>query len=441
MCLPAEPPNGEVQLPAKSGRDYGASELAKEDEWISKFDAAAFKSDVLELGKTLAAQQGPDDVAHLRKIMLWSRACFLIGLCTMWYCINPISIYLVSIGIMSRWAIIGHHICHGGFDKCSGGTYNRFKFGVRSTWRRVVDWLDWMLVEAWNVEHNQLHHYCLGELSDPDLVEENLKTLRNAKAPMPVKYMAVGFFMATWKWLYYAPNTFKMLKVHEARRQGKTPMWRGKPVSKKMLEAPWPIFPTWAKSGPIFFTNVEFFGRVLGPFFFRQFVLLPALFGLALGKTAYFNTLVSLVLAEIMTNIHSFIVIVPNHAGDDLYRFEQHCTARSATFYLRQVISSANFTMGTDLIDFHHGWLNYQVEHHLWPDLSMLSYQKAAPMVKAICAKHGVPYIQQSVFWRLKKTVDIMTGAASMRKYPRKWEVQEDLTSADDIAPLSATAH
>ena len=58
----------------------------------------------------------------------------------------------------------------------------------------------------------------------------------------------------------------------------------------------------------------------------------------------------------------------------------------------------------------------------------MLSYQKAAPRVRAICAKHGVPYVQQSVFWRLKKTVDIMTGHASMRRFPTAFERQADLT-------------
>lgn len=50
----------------------------------------------------------------------------------------------------------------------------------------------------------------------------------------------------------------------------------------------------------------------------------------------------------------------------DLYRFQQPCEPRSATFYLRQVISSVNFrtgsvgTFGGDLNDFTHGWLNYQ---------------------------------------------------------------------------------
>ena len=31
-----------------------------------------------------------------------------------------------------------------------------------------------------------------------------------------------------------------------------------------------------------------------------------------------------------------------------------------------------------------------------------------------ICARHGVPYVQQSVFARMKKTLDILIGATSM---------------------------
>ena len=52
----------------------------------------------------------------------------------------------------------------------------------------------------------------------------------------------------------------------------------------------------------------------------------------------------------------------------------------------------------------------------------MLSYQKSAPQVRALCAKHGVPYIQENVFWRLKKTVDIMVGNNSMRWFPEFYE-------------------
>jgi len=448
MCV-AEKPDGQVRGVTVSGKSYDADVLAPEDSWIDNFDHEGFKADVRALGKQLAEGQGPADVAHLKKIIMWQRLCVWIGALTMWYCINPISIFLLSVGTMTRWTIVAHHVCHGGFDRCSNGSYNRFKFGVNSLWRRCVDWLDWMLVEAWNVEHNQLHHYCLGEMADPDLVENNLALLRGMSIPRAVKHAVLAFMAVTWKWFYYAPNTFKMLKVHELRRQGKVAVRKstGEPLSEYWLTAPLPISFDWFfnKDGPVFFTNLEFFGRVLGPYFLRQFVLLPALFGLALGQAAFWNSFVSMSLAELLTNAHSFLVVVTNHAGDDLYRFDRHCEARSSTFYLRQVISSVNFRTANgvgkpvhgftaDLNDFMHGWLNYQIEHHVWPDLSMLSYQKAAPILRGICEKHGVPYVQQSVFWRLKKTVDIMSGDGTMRKFPSKWEREGDLQALDAAA-------
>jgi hypothetical protein len=41
-----------------------------------------------------------------------------------------------------------------------------------------------------------------------------------------------------------------------------------------------------------------------------------------------------------------------------------------------------------------------------------------------------VPYVQHSVWWRLKETVDVMVGTASMRRFPSKWEVADDLALA-----------
>lgn len=120
---------------------------------------------------TSASVAGDADVRHLYKIVSWQRACTAAGVLSMGLAPNPIAIIALSTGCLTRWTIIAHHVCHGGYDKCdTQGRYNRFTFGVGSTYRRCVDWLDWMLVEAWNVEHNQLHHYSLGEDSDPDLV-------------------------------------------------------------------------------------------------------------------------------------------------------------------------------------------------------------------------------------------------------------------------------
>jgi len=63
----------------------------------------------------------------------------------------------MSVGVTSRWTMIGHHVMHGGYSK-EKGRYHRRTF-ARGIQARINDWLDWMLPEAWDVEHNKLHHY------------------------------------------------------------------------------------------------------------------------------------------------------------------------------------------------------------------------------------------------------------------------------------------
>ena len=84
------------------------------------------------------------------------------------------------------------------------------------------------------------------------------------------------------------------------------------------------------------------------------------------------------------------VIIAPNHTGDDFYRFDKSLKNKTE-FYVQQVTGSVNYLNGTDLKDFMVAYLNYQIEHHVWPDLLMLKYRQAAPQFKAMCQKHGVP--------------------------------------------------
>jgi hypothetical protein len=56
------------------------------------------------------------------------------------------------------------------------------------------------------------------------------------------------------------------------------------------------------------------------PYFVWNFCVMPALF-LPLGKWAALSVLINKLVAELLTNLHGFLTIVPNHAGDDLYQF------------------------------------------------------------------------------------------------------------------------
>jgi fatty acid desaturase len=474
MCRSSNPNNSNPSNVGKTASPPtgGAEELATDETWIKTFDVNAFARDIRDLGERLRAQQGDADVQHLHKMVRWSNLCAAVGFLTMGYVVNPVAVVALSTWTFSRWTMIGtyllsesvvlslplvvvvlitgtlcldniplfrvltlpglpslfpttaHHVCHGGYDSIHPNKkrWNRFKFAIGSFWNRLCDWLDWMMPEAWNVEHNNRHHYKLSEIDDPDLVENNLVDLRQAPIPLAAKYLVVGLAMASWKWFYYAPNTYKELKLAQWRKQGK-------PLPPNVNPADAVTIRSVLQGDNPFYSAAELFGVVLGPYLVIHFFLLPLPY-LALGyylaladpAALYWTAVTNLVLAEVLTNIHGFVAVVTNHAGDDMYRFRNGCRPFSGSFFLRQVLASVDFQMGTDLVDFLHGFLNYQIEHHLWPNLSMLSYQKSAPLVRAVCARHGVPYVQENVFRRVHKTVQIMVGTTSMKWFPAKYE-------------------
>lgn len=367
-------------------------------------DRDALARDLDALGEWLRETAGPQDVRHLRKIAAWGRAATWIGYATAWIAPNPLSIAALSFGRFVRWTAIAHPVCHKGYDRLDRGPRaSSFARGLR----RVRDWFDWLDPDAWTEEHNLQHHYRLNEDADPDLVERNLAWIRESRLPRWLRRALVPLMAMSWKFVYYAPSSLEALDRAERRRAGESVEDAG-----PALEARWSARGLWSFVPRV---STRLWLRCWAPYLLFYFVILPALF-LPLGWFAALSVLINSVLAEALTNAHAFVTIVPNHAGEDLYRFEGRTRGRG-DFYLRQILGSTNFRCGGDVNDVLHGWLNYQIEHHLWPDMSLLQYRRAQPKVKAICERHGVPYVQESVWVRLRKTVAIMVGDASMRRF------------------------
>ncbi len=367
-------------------------------------DQQEFARELDELQVSLRAGAGPADLAHLRKLGAVGRLASVIGYATAWVAPNPLSIFALSLGRFMRWTVIAHPVCHRGYERIEGTPEFLRGPGFARGWRRAIDWLDWLDPVAWREEHNVQHHYRLNEEADPDLVERNLAWLRDSKLPRWLRLVVVAVLALTWKFVYYAPSSLDALARAEARRAG-TPM----PPVEDQLRARWSAGSS-ASVGPKLPTQLWL--RCYAPYLLGVFVVMPALFT-PLGLWAVASVLINSLLAELLTNFHAFVTIVPNHAGADLHRFEGRTRNRSE-FYLRQVLGSANFRSGNDLVDVMHGWLNYQIEHHLWPDMTLLQIRRAQPQVQEICERHGIPYVQESVWRRCRKAVEIMIGDRSM---------------------------
>lgn len=46
----------------------------------------------------------------------------------------------------------------------------------------------------------------------------------------------------------------------------------------------------------------------------------------------------------------------------------------------------------TSFVEFHYGYFNYHIEHHLFPAFKPTLMKKVSPVVRRVCARHGVPY-------------------------------------------------
>eukprot|EP01061_Rhynchopus_euleeides_P042112 TRINITY_DN73531_c0_g1_i1.p1 TRINITY_DN73531_c0_g1~~TRINITY_DN73531_c0_g1_i1.p1 ORF type:complete len:427 (+),score=172.35 TRINITY_DN73531_c0_g1_i1:71-1351(+) len=405
------------------------------DEWITKVDMGAFKADMDALGKKLRDQEGAVDKAHLNMVVNLCDILLVLGVAGLG--LSPGFVFpwvFLGMAITFRWGCVMHHVSHGGYVRTNDASLQRGKFAVGGLVNRLRDWLDWILPEAWDVEHNTLHHYNTSEQDDPDVVQRNFQTTRDWDVPQPVKYAMIAFGILTWKWSYYACNTWKHFVLESRRRAGEK-------IPKKQLErAKGPIMVQHLFGGELEREIIEplrMFLNVYLPTLFFRIVLPPICFYLLSGWEGCLNSMTNIFLAELWANLHSFFIIVPNHAGDDMYYYETHAKPNTATFYMRQIAASVNYHTGSDpnnsswyndTIDLLHGWLNYQIEHHCFPNLSMISYRKAQPELKAIAKKHGIPYIQQSIWTRVWKTTQVMVGNETMRLFPRHLDRPGDVS-------------
>ncbi len=357
-------------------------------ERLKNQDLRPFLKDLEALREEIQHNLGPADLKHLYKIENWGKIANLVGVLTAGLGPNPLSVLGMGFGRSTRWLLM-HHIGHRGYDKVPGVPKRYTSRYFAKGWRRWVDWPDWMTPESWCFEHNVMHHHHTGQEKDPDLLERNTEKIRQSELPLVFKQALIVALGALWKPIYYVPSNVHAL--HEKTAKGPRGDFRLDTEGVKSV----------------------LFDMYL-PYALWQFVVFPSLF-LPAGPFAIFSAFLNSLWAEILTNVHTFAVVGPNHTGSEIWRFDKP-PAHKAERMLHQIMGSVNYRTGGDVNDYLHLWLNYQIEHHVWPDLPMLKYQQYQPRVEALCKKHGIPYLEMPVGKAFKEMLDVTTGEASMQR-------------------------
>ncbi|MDO4910260.1 MAG: fatty acid desaturase [Corynebacterium sp.] len=141
---------------------------------------------------------------------------------------------------------------------------------------------------------------------------------------------------------------------------------------------------SWKQTAPRFWEAVRKSRRQV----LKDYVFYPLLSG-----PNYFNTVKANALANWMRSVWAYMVIFCGHFPDEAETFtkKQLENEDHNEWYLRQMIGSANF-YGGKIMTIMSGNLNYQIEHHLFPDMPSNRYAEVAVKVRALCEEYDIPY-------------------------------------------------
>ncbi|MCF7751068.1 acyl-CoA desaturase [Bacillus subtilis subsp. subtilis] len=145
-------------------------------------------------------------------------------------------------------------------------------------------------------------------------------------------------------------------------------------------------------------------GRKMGKQMVKDYLLFPALAG-----PFFLPVLLGNVVANLIRNVWTYVIIFCGHFTADAETFPKECVRDETRghWYLRQLRGSSNLTGGR-LMNVMSGNLSHQIEHHFYPDIPANRYADIAVEVKAICARYGQHYNTGSlpkqfgqVMWRI----------------------------------------
>jgi linoleoyl-CoA desaturase len=261
---------------------------------------------------------------------------------------------IMGIGIAGTGMSVMHDACHGAYSK-------------RHWVNNVLGGSLYLLgsnVLNWKIQHNVLHHtYTNISGMDEDINEKGPIRLAR-KTPLKkhhrFQFLYVFLFygmMTIAKLINDFPNLFKYNKKGLVRQQ----------------------------HGEI---RSEFIKMAL-----RKLLYMVIIFGLPLWLTDFkwYQLLIGFVVMHWVASLILSVVFQLAHVVEGAEQpFEDN--ENYANWHIHQLKTTSDFARNNKLLGWYIGGLNFQIEHHLFPHICHIHYNKIAPIVEKTAQEFGFPY-------------------------------------------------
>lgn len=217
----------------------------------------------------------------------------------------------------------------------------------------------------WNIKHNILHHtYTNIEGLDDDIAKYPLFRF----SPDQKKHWWHRF-QSFYALPLYSVSTLNWILINDYIKL----------VSKKIPPQELHITP---KDHLMFFV-----GKVINISFF---IILPTII---VGWQVLLGfVLMHVVIGTILAIIFQLAHVVENTDFVGHHNIIENNNNISDEFMIHQIKTTTNFAMHKKALSWYIGGLNYQVEHHLFSNISHIHYPAISKIVQTVCKEHNITY-------------------------------------------------
>ena len=229
----------------------------------------------------------------------------------------------------------------------------------------------------WKITHNIIHHtYTNIHEHDEDLDLGGLVRLSPHESHKPIHrvqhYLAfVAYTLASFFWVFvkdYKLFAQKDLGPYQDKKHP-TSEWVTLAVTKI-------LYYTYTIALPLLLLDITFVQWLIG------FASLHLTAGLIMGVTFQ--------LAHVVEETE-------HPEPDENNRIEEH-------WVIHEMRTTANFARDSKVLNWYMGGLNFQIEHHLFPQVCSVHYPAISPIVERTAKEYGIPYHLNETFPRAIKS-------------------------------------
>ncbi|MFZ6010836.1 MAG: fatty acid desaturase family protein [Bacteroidota bacterium] len=252
----------------------------------------------------------------------------------------------------------------------------------------------------WKVQHNVLHH----TYTNVHDVDEDISPRGILRMCPHGEWKSFHRFQHLYAWFFYGLMTLVWVLVKDFMRIIK---YQKDGLVKKQradIRTEWTI---------LILTKMAYVGYI----FILPAVLLPL---------AWWQIVIGFVVMHYVAGFILAIIFQPAHVIDGTeYPLPDQEGKMENSWAVHQLLTTTNFANKNQLLSWYVGGLNFQVEHHLFPNICHVHYRKISNIVRQTAEEFGLPYKSEPTFIgalvshaRLLKQLGVKPVAAPIQAQP-----------------------